>query len=195
MFVKYLSGLRIIQENKMYRTRIDWLGREYHTLKDILEKKLRIVFVGLNPSPKSVEAGHYHYGILGRRFWNTIIRGKIFKPEAGRYYDELLLKQKIGITDIVKRPTRGLKYLTGKDFEEGRKRLFQKIIKYKPKILCSIYKTAFEKLFGTKFTNIHGLQKDYQIGKTKVFIMASPFLPREVKDENIGKLRRLLGGS
>ncbi|MCD4782338.1 MAG: mismatch-specific DNA-glycosylase [Candidatus Eremiobacteraeota bacterium] len=176
----------------MYRTSIDWLGREYSTLEDILDRKLKVVFVGLNPSPVSVDAGHYHYGMLGKRFWNTIIRGKIFKPEAGKYYDELLLKQKMGITDIVKRPTRGLKHLTKDDFEEGRKQLFQKVIEYKPKILCSIYKSAFEHLFETKFTNLHGLQDNFRFGKTKIFIMASPFLPREIKDENIRDLKKLL---
>jgi hypothetical protein len=34
-------------------------GREVETLKELLKPRLKAVFVGLNPSPKSVTAGHY----------------------------------------------------------------------------------------------------------------------------------------
>lgn len=175
----------------MFREKTEWMGKKYHSLKDIIGKKLDILFVGLNPSIVSVEAGHYHWGILGRRFWQTIIRGGILKPEAGRYNDELLLRQNMGITDIVKRPTRGCEDLTREDFEEGRRILYQKITGYKPKIVCSIYKRAMEELLSTKFTNLDGLQDTYRIGRSRIFIMAPAFKPPDYRFKNIQELKKL----
>lgn len=175
----------------MYRTKVEWCGKLYHSLSDILEKNLDIVFVGLNPSVVSVEMGHYHTDRLGRRFWNAAIESKLFVPEAGMYNDELLLEQRMGITDIVKRPTRNLSFLTDEDFEEGRSLLLKKVLKLKPGILCSIYKTAFEKLLGTRFTNIHGYQENYRLGKSLIFVLASPFLPHKDRLANMLELKEL----
>ena len=36
-----------------------------------------LLFVGLNPSPVSVEAGHYHQGRLGRTFWRRLMLARI----------------------------------------------------------------------------------------------------------------------
>ena len=43
--------------------------RPIETLADLPPLRDRLLFVGLNPSPVSVEAGHYHQGRLGRTFW------------------------------------------------------------------------------------------------------------------------------
>ncbi|HEY6058938.1 MAG TPA: hypothetical protein VIV06_12970, partial [Candidatus Limnocylindrales bacterium] len=39
-------------------------GRPLETLADLPPVRGRLLFVGLNPSPVSVEAGHYHQGRL-----------------------------------------------------------------------------------------------------------------------------------
>lgn len=168
-----------------------WLGEKHDSLEDIIEKRLDILFVGINPSFVSVEEGHYHRGILGKRFWSTIIRAKILKPAAGYYPDEFMLDQKLGITDIVKRPGRRMESLIPEDFREGRKRLFDKIIEYKPKIVCAIYKAVFEHLFSKRFTNVHGLLDNYKIGLSKMFILAPFFYPREERQQTAEELHRL----
>ena len=42
------------------------MGEEIETLEDMLAPGLRAVCVGINPAPRSVRAGHYHQGTLGR---------------------------------------------------------------------------------------------------------------------------------
>lgn len=37
----------------------DWLGEPVETLEDLLRDGLYAVCVGINPSPVSVETGHY----------------------------------------------------------------------------------------------------------------------------------------
>jgi len=44
-------------------------GTRVRTLADLPPMRDRLLFVGLNPSPVSVDAGHYHQGKLGRTFW------------------------------------------------------------------------------------------------------------------------------
>ena len=39
-------------------------GRDVETLADLPPLRNRLLFIGLNPSPVSVEAGHYHQGRL-----------------------------------------------------------------------------------------------------------------------------------
>ena len=62
--------------------------------------------MGLNPSPVSVAAGHYHQGRLGRAFWHRLASARILPvgtlPEAA---DDALVAAGHGITDLLKRPT------------------------------------------------------------------------------------------
>src|SRR6185295_7845734 len=43
------------------------------TLADLPPLRDGLLFIGLNPSPVSVEAGHYHQGRLGRTFWRRLM--------------------------------------------------------------------------------------------------------------------------
>ncbi|HEX7223850.1 MAG TPA: hypothetical protein VF231_11400, partial [Candidatus Limnocylindrales bacterium] len=56
-----------------HRTTLVLDGRPVETLADLPPLRDRLLFVGLNPSPVSVEAGHYHQGRLGRSFWNRLV--------------------------------------------------------------------------------------------------------------------------
>ena len=56
-------------------------GRPVDTLADLPPLRDRLLFVGLNPSPVSVEAGHYHQGRLGRTFWRRLMLAGILPAE------------------------------------------------------------------------------------------------------------------
>lgn len=175
----------------MFKETVNWRGQQYQSLQDIIKKDLDVLFVGLHPSMRSVDAGHYFQGNVGGRFWNTIIHSGILHPLAGRYYDEDMLSQNLGITHIVKRPTWRSAFLSPNDFEEGRQILFQKIVEYKPSIVCAIYKSVFEHLFETRFTNVHGLVNDFRIGRSRMFIMAPFFYPPEEREKTALELKKL----
>lgn len=80
-------------------------GREVTTLKELLRPGLRIVVVGINPSPVSVRAGHYYQGRLGRRFWQRFqhIGAAANLPRGGE--DEEAFRQSVGFADLVRYPT------------------------------------------------------------------------------------------
>lgn len=175
-----------------YRTTDTWLGQQCETLADILEPNLICVFVGLNPSVVSVEAGHYLAGTLGRQFWRLLItHGILPEPANGCFPDDLLLENGFGITDLAKRPSPRANALTREDVEAGRAILRHKIERYQPKIVCSIYKKTLEELTGRRYTRKFGLLGD-RIGETLLFAAPFPYRPAEQVREYLPQLRALI---
>src|SRR3989449_7253831 len=60
-----------------HRVKLVVSGKDVETLADLPPARDRLLFVGLNPSPISVAAGHYHQGRLGRLFWRRLITAGI----------------------------------------------------------------------------------------------------------------------
>ena len=80
--------------------------RAVETLADLPPLRDRLLFVGLNPSPVSVEAGHYHQGQLGRAFWGRLIQATILPGDTPiDTADDALVAAGHGITDIHKVPS------------------------------------------------------------------------------------------
>jgi hypothetical protein len=89
-----------------HRTTIVIDGRRVDTLADLPPLRNRLLFVGLNPSPVSVEAGHYHQGRLGRTFWRRLIAAQILpKTTEVETADDALMAAGHGITDLLKLPS------------------------------------------------------------------------------------------
>jgi double-stranded uracil-DNA glycosylase len=175
-----------------YRTTDTWLGRKCQTLADILAPGLLCVFVGLNPSVVSVEKGHYLQGTLGRQFWRLIItHGILPEPMNGEFPDETLLANGFGITDLAKCPSPRADALTREDIEAGRAMLRDKIERYQPKIVCSVYRRSLEALMGRKYTRRFGLLGD-RIGETLLFAAPFPYRPAEQVREYFPQLRALI---
>lgn len=118
---------------------------EMKTLPDFIGKSLRILSIGLNPSPPSVRAGYYFAG-RGNRFWPALNRAGLAGrelqpgPEACRY---LLDVHRLGHTDIVKRPTRGAGELRAADFHAWVPRLVGLIDACQPVVLWFHGKVAY----------------------------------------------------
>lgn len=53
-----------------------------------------------------------------------------------------------GLTDIVKRPSRGVGDLAAHEFAANHRRLLRLVKRYKPRAICFNSKTAFEGFFG-----------------------------------------------
>ena len=81
-------------------------GRPVDTLADLPPLRDRLLFVGLNPSPVSVEAGHYHQGRLGRTFWRRLMLAEILPAGTDvETADDALMAAGHGITDLLKTPS------------------------------------------------------------------------------------------
>lgn len=175
-----------------YRTTETWRGKKVETLADILAPGLTCVFVGLNPSPVSVAAGHYMQGTLGKQFWRLLGRhGVIPASSNGHYPDELLLDAGFGFTDLAKVPTPRATGLTREDIEVGRHLLREKIERYQPKLLCSVYRSSIEAATGRRYPKQYGLLPD-TIGETKLFALPFPYRPAAEVDRYMNEFRKLI---
>ncbi len=145
--------------------------RRIAQLPDYLGHGLDIVFVGINPGVQSARAGHY-YANPRNPFWILLYKAgltpRLLRPDE----DHQLPALGYGITDIVKRPSRGVADLNAADFRRGRRILEGKLLAYQPRIVCFNSKTGFVNFFGPAAFRRFGRQA-VTIGASRVFVMPS----------------------
>jgi mismatch-specific thymine-DNA glycosylase len=94
------------------------VSRYLRTLPDYINKDIEILSVGINPSPLSVQRG-YPFAAPRNRFWAALnashFTGATYTPSVESMVD-LLIVERIGFTDLVKRPTAGISELRASDY-------------------------------------------------------------------------------
>ena len=148
-----------------------------NTLPDYLRPNLDIVLVGLNPSLYSVEVGHY-FATTRNRFWRAINRSGLLTETLDANTDHMMPEQGIGLTDIVKRPTRGASDLRAADYREWAPVLKEKLERFQPLIVCFhgavAYRSYLRHAEGIRQSSIElGLQP-HAIGRSRVFVVPNP---------------------
>jgi mismatch-specific thymine-DNA glycosylase len=139
------------------------------TLPDYLRKGMKLVIIGCNPSESSVRSGHYYSG-RENQFWPLLYDSGVI-PEPVEYRDDKrIIEFGIGLTDLVKRPTRGVEDLTRQDFAEGRYVLSQKLEEFAPRLVAFHGKMTFEQ-FAQRTCKL-GSQKELLYGAA-VFVLPS----------------------
>ena len=153
-----------------------WLLEDFATLNDYLEEGLDIVFVGLNPSEISVKAGHY-FANPRNRFWAALNRSGLVDRELTPKDDASLVRYGIGLTDLVKRPTRQGANLNASDFRRWAPVLKDNLLRYSPRIACFHgvmgYGAYLKYAEGINEKPALGLQSR-DVGVSKVFVMPNP---------------------
>lgn len=156
---------------------------ESATLPDLLRDGLDIVFVGINPSLYSVQAGHY-FARRTNRFWPAFSRSAL--SEAARrglgvdllapHHDALLPAYGYGFTDVVKRATARADEVGRAEFAAGAALLEAKLRRFAPRIACfhgvTGYRPLNEVLGGAPQAAL-GLQP-LGIGPTRLFVVPNP---------------------
>jgi double-stranded uracil-DNA glycosylase len=139
------------------------------TLPDYLRRGMKLVIVGCNPSESSVRVGHYYAG-RGNQFWPALYEGGVV-PEPLEYRDDKrVIEFGVGLTDLVKRPTKGIEELTREDFAEGRIVLSQKLEEFAPHVVAFNGKLTYEQFAQRKCR--YGQQKEHLYGAC-VYVLPS----------------------
>jgi len=166
-------------------------GRPVDTLADLPPLRDRLLFVGLNPSPVSVEAGHYHQGRLGRPFWRRLMLAEILPPATPvETADDALLSAGHGITDLLKAPT-ARDEASDRVLTAGVGPLWQKIALWRPAAVVFIYKRAAEIAAGRELKESWGQLVGVAMAGRPCFLMPGPYAPTEQVDEGLNLLRNL----
>ena len=139
------------------------------TLPDYLRKGMKMVLVGANPGDRSARVGHYYAG-RGNQFWPIMYQSGVIPEPLGYEDDRRMLEFGIGMTDLVKRPTRGLDEIERQEFAEGRVLLAQKLEELRPRVIAFNGKITYEKFMGRPCKL--GLQKQTLYGAL-VFVLPS----------------------
>lgn len=154
------------------------------TLPDWLAPGLRIVSVGLNPSLRSVRAG-FPFANPQNRFWRALNASGLIDEHLApgpAAMQRLLLRHRIGFTDVVKRPTPGAAQLRSADFRTWAPVLTEKLVTCAPRLVWFHGKVAyrawlahggFKSAAGTAIAADWGLQP-VRIGAACVFVTPNP---------------------
>lgn len=162
------------------------MGEQVTTLEDLLRLGLRAVCVGINPAPKSVEAGHYYQGRLGQRFLARLRTAGVLPTGFKGYEDDAAFAAGVGFTDIIKRPTPSAKELKPVEFEHGRELLAAKLGEHSPKLVIFTFKKSAQALFGSFAGN--GFVSGLQLGSSEVFVMPGPYEDADTAAATLQKL-------
>src|SRR5882762_9817786 len=146
------------------------------TLPDHLRSGMKLVIVGCNPGDRSARVGHYYAG-RGNEFWPLLHDSGIVPELLDHKDDKRMIEFGIGLTDLVKRPTRGIEELRREEFAEGRIVLSQKLEQYAPQVIAFNGKGTFEN-FAQRPCKL-GLQKDMLYGE-QVFVLPSKRAKNEI---------------
>jgi len=134
-----------------------------------LRSGMKLVIVGCNPSDRSARVGHYYAG-RGNEFWPMLYESGVLPELLEHRDDKRMIEFGVGLTDLVKRPTRGTEELRREEFAEGRILLGQKLDQYAPQVIAFNGKTAYER-FSQRPCKL-GLQKERLYG-AQVFVLPS----------------------
>ncbi len=105
------------------------------TLPDTVGPDMRLLVCGLNPSLVAADEG---VGFAGptNRFWKALHRAGL--SDVDRDARQLLGRDRIGMTDQVKRATRAASELTVADYRDGMDRLVRLVARTRPAAVCVV---------------------------------------------------------
>jgi TDG/mug DNA glycosylase family protein len=174
-----------------HRTTLQLDGSPIDTLADLPPLRDRLLFVGLNPSPVSVRAGHYFQGRLGRMFWERLMVAQILpRDTAIETADDALVTAGHGLTDLLKVPS-PRDIATDATLRAGVGPLWQKIAIWRPAAIVFVYKRAAEIAAGRSLTEPWGQLVGVALSGRPCFLMPGPYAPSEQVSEGLNLLRNL----
>jgi hypothetical protein len=174
-----------------HRTTVELDGRVMETLADLPPVRGSLLFVGLNPSTVSVQAGHYHQGRLGRLFWRRLISAGILPAGISLDgADDALVAAGHGITDLIKTQT-PRDIATNAELTAGVGPLWQKVALWRPGAVVFIYKRAASIAAGRPLPQRWGQLQGVAIGGRPCFLMPGPYAPATEVGPGLNLLRNL----
>jgi TDG/mug DNA glycosylase family protein len=174
-----------------HRIRMVVGDRPVETLADLPPSRDGLLFIGLNPSPVSVSAGHYHQGRLGRTFWRRLmLAGLLPAGSPVETADDALVAAGHGITDLLKLPT-PRDVASDAELTTGVGPLWQKIALWRPAAVVFIYKRAAEISAGRTLRETWGQLPGVALAGRPCFLMPGPYAPVDQVDQGLNFLRNL----
>jgi TDG/mug DNA glycosylase family protein len=133
-----------------------------------------VLFVGINPGLRSAQTGH-HFAGYSNRFWKLLHQSKLVSEPLTSDEDWRLPEWKMGLTNVIRRPSSGIDVLTPRDYRAGRKRLLATVRRYRPGVVALLGVTIYRMLFPeTRARRVRlGLQPE-RFARARVYVLPNP---------------------
>ncbi|WP_328998358.1 G/U mismatch-specific DNA glycosylase [Kribbella sp. NBC_00709] len=141
------------------------------SLPDVIRPGLRVLFCGINPGLMSAQTGH-HFARPGNRFWPALHQSGFTPRQLKPAEQEELLSYRLGITNVVSRPSAQAAELTRAELVAGGEQLVAKVLTAQPEWLAVLGVTAYRDAFGERKAAIG--KQDRTIGTTRVWVLPNP---------------------
>jgi TDG/mug DNA glycosylase family protein len=164
------AGLDVVDLHPDDGTRNDWLHvlvERRRTLPDVVGPGMRLLLCGLNPSLYSADVG-VGFARPGNRFWPAALAAGIVTRDRDARH--LLLHDRIGMTDLVKRASAGAKELTRDEYRDGAARVERLVRWLLPGAVCFVGLAGWRAAIDRKAQP--GLQPD-AFGGVPAYVMPS----------------------
>jgi double-stranded uracil-DNA glycosylase len=140
------------------------------TLPDYLPTESKLVIVGCNPSLVAARTGFYYSG-RGNQFWSLLHESGLVPEQLKPIDSKRVIDFGIGMTDLVKRPSKSSGDLSTPEFAQGRNVLHRKLKKINcPRVIVFNGKIVYERFMGRRCS--YGLQEHLLYG-AQVYVLPS----------------------
>jgi double-stranded uracil-DNA glycosylase len=140
-------------------------------LPDVIRPGLRVLFCGINPGLMSAETGH-HFARPGNRFWPALHLSGFTPRQLHPSEQRELLGFRLGITNVVDRPSAKAAELSRGEFLAGGENLVKKVLDVQPEWLAVLGVTAYRDAFGERAAAVG--KQDRTIGATRIWVLPNP---------------------
>jgi len=141
------------------------------TLPDVIAPDLRVLFCGINPGLYTAAVGH-HFARPGNRFWPALHKSGFTDRLVSPFDEQELLKNGIGISNVVPFATASAAELNREDFIAGGRRLAAKVKRYRPSVVAVLGVGAYRQAFDKPKAKI-GVQPE-RIHDARVWVLPNP---------------------
>jgi TDG/mug DNA glycosylase family protein len=141
-------------------------------LRDILIRRPRVLFVGINPSLRSEAVGH-HFASPGNPFWRLLFEARLIPIPLTCEEDHRLIEFQMAMTNLCSRASRSAAELSREEIAAGKRLLAAKIARLRPEVVAFVGLSIYRDFFGKAATAGAG-PKDERISGASVFVLPNP---------------------
>ncbi len=152
-------------------TRAELLAARGKTVPDVIAPRLKVLFVGINPSLYSAAVRH-HFARPGNRFWPVLHAAGFSERLLSPFEERELLKCGYGITNVVRHATAAAAEISSAELAAGGRRLLARVRRYRPRIVAVLGVGAYRAAFACPKA-VLGKQKD-RFGGAIAWVLPNP---------------------
>jgi TDG/mug DNA glycosylase family protein len=141
-------------------------------LRDIVIDRPRVLFVGINPSPKTVECGH-HFAGRGNPFWRLMSASGLVPFEIDHTGDRRIVELGFAMTNLCRRATRAASELSAAELNRGKSALQTRIRRMKPEMVAFVGVSIYRLIFGSDSSPGAGIKPEAICG-ARIFVLPNP---------------------